>query len=183
MPTEAKDVHSESAAEKELKMKRLDSMSIAEKAMTQIEKGAFLTAKAENRLNTMTIGWATIGVVWSKPIFMVAVRNSRFTFGIMERAADFTVSIPKSGLKDELAFCGTQSGRTHDKYKECGLEPASAQKTLSPIIRIPGIHFECRIVFKAPMDPKYLAPEYQKLYPQKDYHTLYFGEIVECYEI
>lgn len=33
------------------------------------------------------------------------------------------------------------------------------------------------------MDPKYLAPEYQKLYPQKDYHTLYFGEIVECYEI
>jgi flavin reductase (DIM6/NTAB) family NADH-FMN oxidoreductase RutF len=164
-------------------MKRMDYMAVAEKAMTQIKKGAFLTVKAEARLNTMTIGWATVGVVWSKPIVMVAVRNSRHTFGIMENAVDFTISFPGDDLKNELMFCGTESGRTHDKFKECGLKPIQAQKTFSPIIQIPGIHFECKIVYKSTMDPSFLDAGYKYLYPQNDFHTLYFGEILECYEI
>lgn len=163
-------------------MYSVDYMAVAQRAMTQIKKGAFLTVKADNTLNTMTIGWANIGFVWSKPIFMVAVRNSRYTFGIIEKAADFTVSIPKTDMKEAIAFCGTQSGRTRDKFKECGLKPGQAQRTHSPIIETPGIHFECKIVFKSAMDPTFLDPEYEKLYPNKDYHTLYFGEILECYE-
>jgi flavin reductase (DIM6/NTAB) family NADH-FMN oxidoreductase RutF len=114
---------------------------------------------------------------------MVAVRNSRHTFGIIENAVDFTVSCPKDDMKDELMFCGTKSGRTYDKFKECGLKTGTAQKTTSPIIQIPGIHFECKIVYKAAMDPAFLEVEYQQLYPEKDFHTLYFGEIVDCYEI
>ena len=114
---------------------------------------------------------------------MVAVRNSRHTFGIIEKAVDFTVSCPKAEMKDELAFCGTQSGRTYDKFKECKLKTGTPQKTVSPIIQIPGIHFECKIVYKSPMDPALLDAEYQQLYPVKDFHTLYFGEIMECYTL
>jgi hypothetical protein len=33
------------------------------------------------------------------------------------------------------------------------------------------------------MDPANLDAEYMPLYPEKDFHTLYFGEIVDCYEI
>jgi hypothetical protein len=34
------------------------------------------------------------------------------------------------------------------------------------------------------MDPAFLNAGYNKaLYPEMDYHTLYFGEILECYEI
>jgi hypothetical protein len=34
------------------------------------------------------------------------------------------------------------------------------------------------------MNPVHLDKNLDKaLYPQKDYHTLYFGEIVACYEI
>jgi flavin reductase (DIM6/NTAB) family NADH-FMN oxidoreductase RutF len=164
-------------------MKRVDYMAVAEKAMAQISKGAFLTVKAGTQLNTMTIGWATFGIVWRKPIMMVAVRNSRHTFGIIEKAADFTASCPKDEMKDELAFCGTESGRTYDKFKECKLKTGTAQKTVSPIIQIPGIHFECKIVYKSPMDPAFLDAESLQLYPAKDFHTLYFGEIVDCYEI
>ena len=164
-------------------MNRVNYMAVAEKAITRIKKGAFLTVKAEAQLNTMTIGWATVGIVWSKPILMVAVRNSRHTFGIIENAADFTVSFPKDDMKDELMFCGTKSGRTYDKFKECGLKPGPAQKTLSPIIQMPGIHFECKIVYKSAMDPAFLDAECQQLYSKKDFHTLYFGEIVDCYEI
>jgi flavin reductase (DIM6/NTAB) family NADH-FMN oxidoreductase RutF len=165
-------------------MKKVDYMSVAEKAMHQIKKGAFLTVRAgSGALNTMTIGWASIGFVWRKPIFMVAVRNSRHTFGIIEKAADFTVSVPSKGMEEEVMFCGTKSGRDVDKFKACNLEVTDAQRTDSPIISVPGLHFECKIVFKAPMDPANLDAVYEKLYPEKDYHTLYFGEILDCYEI
>ena len=164
-------------------MKHLNYMAVANKIMTQIKKGAFLTVKAEAQLNTMTIGWATVGIVWSKPIMMVAVRDSRHTFGIIEKAADFTVTFPGDGMKKELMFCGTKSGRTYDKFKECSLQIGAAQKTLSPIIQVPGIHFECKIVYKSAMDPALLDAGYMSLYPENDFHTLYFGEILDCYEI
>jgi flavin reductase (DIM6/NTAB) family NADH-FMN oxidoreductase RutF len=114
---------------------------------------------------------------------MVMVRNSRHTFGIIEKAADFTVSVPSRDMKKEIAFCGTKSGRDMDKFRECQLTTANGTHVVSPIIQTPGIHFECRIVYKNAIDPAQLTRSYDPLYAEKDYHTLYFGEIVACYEI
>jgi flavin reductase (DIM6/NTAB) family NADH-FMN oxidoreductase RutF len=164
-------------------MKDLDYMDIAEDAIKKIKKGAFLTVQAGNRLNTMTIGWAAFGVVWQKPIMMVAVRSSRHTFGIIEAAEDFTVTVPKGGMDKEIAFCGTKSGRDVDKFKMCQLETSKGKKVASPIIKARGYQYECKIVYKSAMNPAYLNKNYDRsLYPQKDYHTLYFGEIMACYE-
>jgi len=165
-------------------MKRIDYMTVAQQAVTQIKNGAFLTVKSGEAINTMTIGWATIGYVWRKPIMMIAVRLSRHTFRIIEMAEDFTVSIPSSDMKKEIMFCGTKSGRDYNKFKECNLQTSNSQKVITPIIKVPGIHYECEIVYKSAMDPAYLNKNYDTaLYPQKDYHTLYFGEIVDCYEM
>lgn len=164
-------------------MRDVDVQAVYAGVMKQIQEGAFLTVKAGEALNTMTIGWATIGVAWRKPVMMVMVRNSRYTFRLMERAADFTVSVPGGDMKKAIAFCGTKSGRDVDKFKECGLQAAPGRRVASPILQIPGIHFECRIVYKSPIDPAHLTRDYDALYPAKDYHTLYFGEIQACYEI
>jgi flavin reductase (DIM6/NTAB) family NADH-FMN oxidoreductase RutF len=164
-------------------MKDLNYMSIFEDDLKRIRKGAFLTVKAGKALNTMTIGWATFGVIWQKPIMMVAVRSSRHTFGIIEAAEDFTVTVPTGDMNEEIAFCGTKSGRDVDKFKMCKLEILPGSKVVSPIIKTPGHHYECKIVFKSAMNPAYLNKDYDtSLYPQKDYHTLYFGEILACYE-
>jgi flavin reductase (DIM6/NTAB) family NADH-FMN oxidoreductase RutF len=157
-------------------------MAIAKAAMSQIERGAFLTVRADDRLNTMTIGWATIGFCWRKPVFMVAVRDSRHTFTIIEDAMDYTVSVPTGDMQEEIMYCGTKSGRDGNKFGACGLKTVPGQKVLSPVIAVPGLHFECRIIFKSVMDPAYLRADVVTLYPEKDYHTLYFGEIVACYE-
>ena len=90
-------------------MKDLNYMSIAEDAISKIKKGAFLTVKAADALNTMTIGWATFGFIWQKPVMMVAVRSTRHTFGIIEKALDFTVTIPSGDMGKTIAFCGTKS--------------------------------------------------------------------------
>jgi flavin reductase (DIM6/NTAB) family NADH-FMN oxidoreductase RutF len=164
-------------------MKDVNYMNVAEEAIKQIRKGAFLTVKVGDALNTMTIGWAMFGFIWQKPMMMVAVRSSRHTFGIMEKAKDFTVTVPTGGMADALVYCGTKSGRDVDKFKECKLEIAAGGKVASPIIKTQGIQYECKIVFKSAMDPAFLDAGYDKaLYPQKDYHTLYFGEIMACYE-
>ena len=164
-------------------MQELKSMDIAKEAMDIIKKGAFLTVKTGEEMNTMTIGWATIGHIWRKDVLMVAVRESRHTFGLIEKADDFTVSVPTSDNKKEILFCGTKSGRDFDKFKECDLKIVNSKHVESPIIDIPGYHFECKIVYKTAMDPKFLDSTYDdNLYSDKDYHTLYFGEIEACYK-
>jgi len=164
-------------------MKHVDYMMVAQNVMELIKKGVFLTVKSSAGLNTMTIGWATIGYIWRKPVMMVAVRTSRHTFSIIEKAKDFTVSIPTADMKKEIAFCGTKSGHDYEKFKECNLTTVVGQQVASPIIETPGFHFECKIVYKTAMDPGFIDETYQKsLYSDHDYHTLYFGEIVACYE-
>lgn len=39
------------------------------------KEGAFLTSKYNGKVNTMTIGWGSIGVIWRKPVFTVLVRQ------------------------------------------------------------------------------------------------------------
>ncbi|MGE5258358.1 MAG: flavin reductase family protein [Hyphomicrobiales bacterium] len=164
-------------------MRDVDFMSVYEKVMRQINEGAFLTVRAGDQVNTMTIGWATFGIAWRQPVMMVMVRNSRHTFGIIEKAADFTLSVPSGDMKKQIAFCGTKSGRDTDKFRECQLKTAKGRRVVSPIIETPGIHFECKLVYKNAIDPARLTRAYDHLYPERDYHTLYFGEILACYEI
>lgn len=167
-------------------MKIVNYLSIAEEVIQLIKsKGAFLLAKSKNdeKINVMTIGWASIGYMWSKPIMTVLVRKSRFTHHIIEKATSFTVSIPTDDLIEALNFCGTKSGRDFDKFKECKLSVIPAQKVDTPIIDISGFHYECKIVYKSGMNPDFLCKEYKEdVYADNDYHTFYFGEIVSCYK-
>lgn len=154
----------------------------ADQMMERIKKGAFLTVQADGKVNTMTIGWATIGFIWQRQVFMIAVRDSRHTFSLLEKTDNFTVTIPALGTQqDTLMTCGTKSGRDIDKFKECGLQQKTSQFVQSPILDIPGNHYECRIIYKSAMDSTFLNADLEKLYPKKDYHTLYFGEILACY--
>jgi flavin reductase (DIM6/NTAB) family NADH-FMN oxidoreductase RutF len=164
-------------------MRDVDYMSVAEDSINKIKAGAFLTVKSGKAMNTMTIGWATFGVIWRKPIMMVAVRSSRHTFGIIEAAKDFTVTVPAGDMHEETAFCGSNSGRNVDKFKKCNLETIDGRQVTSPVIQTQGRHYECKIIYKSAMDPAHFDKGYDpSLYPEKDYHTLYFGEIMACYE-
>lgn len=151
--------------------------------LKQLPEGALLTVKDGNCTNTMTIGWANFGVIWSRPIMMVAVRKSRYTHNLISKAKDFTVSFPiETDLSKELEYCGKHSGRDVDKVKECGLTYKESNKATSPIIKECDYHFECKILFSQPMDLNKLDSGIKnEYYADDDYHILYFGEIVDCY--
>ena len=153
--------------------------------LQNIKKGAFLTVKnRQGELNTMTIGWTMFGILWRKPILMVAVRPDRFTFNLIENADDFTVTFPDSDMHKQLNCCGIYSGRNVDKFKKCGLLTQAAQKVSSPIVLAKTArYYECQIVQTTAMDKTGLNQKYDRdVYQDKSYHTYYFGEIVACYE-
>ena len=154
-----------------------------EKVIPQLAKGAFLTVSDGEKINTMTIGWASIGIIWNKPAIMVMVRKSRHTYEIIDNAADFTISLPLDvDLHKALVYCGSYSGRDVDKIKESGLSTSKSLRVNSPIITQCDIHYECKIIHSQEMEPKNLQTNInERFYINEDYHMLYFGEIVQSY--
>jgi flavin reductase (DIM6/NTAB) family NADH-FMN oxidoreductase RutF len=131
--------------------------------------------------NAMAIGWGTVGIIWGKPIFMVMVRPSRYTHKLIEESRDFTVNIVPAKLKDVVQFCGTVSGRDHNKLEEKQLTVIPSLKVKTPIIGECILHYECQILYKNDLLPSELAQSINAmLYPKDDFHRLYFGEILAC---
>jgi flavin reductase (DIM6/NTAB) family NADH-FMN oxidoreductase RutF len=144
--------------------------------------GAFLTTAHDGVVNTMTISWGQIGIIWGKPIFTVVVRPQRYTYGLLSAAGEFTVSIPCTDMAEALAYCGSNSGRDGDKLAEAGLEAQPGRVLSTPVITGGGLHFECRVVHRQVFDSAQMEPGMAaSVYPTKDYHTQFFGEIVAYY--
>ena len=164
--------------------KNLSYEQYSQQFLTQLPKGAFLTVKEGYRLNNMNIGLCSIGYIWKKPILMVMVRYSRHTYDLIDKAPDFSVSLPLPGdLKKPLAIAGTKSGHDVDKFQAAEVTAQAARSIDSPVIQECGLIFECKTVFKQPMDPSQLDDVIRtSAYADDDFHVLYYGEIVACYE-
>lgn len=131
------------------------------------------------RPNVMTASWGAIGVFWGKPVFIAPIRKSRYTWGCIKRTGDFTLNVLPRKLADLATFCGTVSGRDHDKFAEARLTPAPSLKVKSPIIEECVLHYECRVVHANAVDPKALLKDIARThYRDLDYHTYFFGEVV-----
>lgn len=139
-------------------------------------------ADKSGKPNAMTIGWGTIGSIWSMPMWIVLVRPSRYTYELIERAGDFTVNVPPAGLEKACVHCGTVSGRDHDKFAELKLTAEPGRQVSAPVIAECVINYECRVVHKNDLDPSTLDAQIaQQAYPAGDYHRVYFGQILAAY--
>jgi len=164
-------------------MKKIKYNELSKEMLNQLEKGAFLTVKNDEKINSMTIGWGTIGYVWNKPIFTVLVRYSRYTHELLMNTNEFTVSVPmKNNLSKALGICGTQSGRDLNKIQAADLTLQESQTIDTPIIKECELHFECKIVHRQSMEPELFDKNLnKKKYPNNDYHVIYYGEILASY--
>jgi flavin reductase (DIM6/NTAB) family NADH-FMN oxidoreductase RutF len=143
--------------------------------------GGLLLASGETG-NPMTIGWGTIGIIWGRPMFVVLVRPSRYTFGLLEDCGEFVVDVPTQDLKKEVALCGSKSGRDIDKIEECGFTLEKSRNVAVPYIKQCPVHYECRVVHKNSVINADLAPEIvQQSYPSGDFHRVYYGQILGVY--
>ena len=67
--------------------------------------GILLTTKSGDKVNTMTIGWGTIGIEWGKPIFVGYVRESRYTREMLDQNGEFTMIADQEKVYREAQRC------------------------------------------------------------------------------
>ena len=141
-----------------------------------------VTTGADGKPNVMTIGWGTVGILWSKPVFVVLVRPSRYTYSRLEEVNEFTVNVPPEELVKAALHCGTCSGRDNDKFKDMGLTAISGKMVKAPIIEECVMHYECRVVHENDVIPEALQKTIIKdAYPQGNFHRIYAGQILATY--
>ncbi len=136
----------------------------------------------KGKSNVMTIGWGLIGVFWSTPVFMIAIRKSRYTYDLIEESGEFTVNVPKGDMRKIVEYCGEASGRDHDKIADCRLTLQKAKRIGVPVIKECNMHYECQVIQSLSISPRRVPPDVnESIYPKGNYHKLYFGKILEVY--
>ena len=154
---------------------RLDSLHIWDKQWFLLTCGDFKTGD----FNTMTVAWGSLGTMWHKPFAQIVVRPVRHTFTFLERYPTFTLSAFPKKHKKALGILGTKSGRDGDKITETGLTPVASTLVESPCFAEAELVVECRKIYWDDLEPsRFLDPAVEKEYPEKDYHRIYFGEIL-----
>ena len=171
--------------------KYIDLWEYAGQILEQVGTAALVTTKADGEVDTMTIGWGTLGVEWGKPLFTVFVRQSRHTKKLLDKNGEFTINVPLKGTdrKTILGFCGSKSGRDVDKIKEMDLHLEEPDVISVPGIKEFPVTLECKVVYKQDQDLSAIAEDKRLRYyapgtaNDGDYHTAYYGEVLAAYII
>lgn len=169
--------------------KIIDPFDYAGEFAKHMGRGILLTTKGEKGVNTMTVGWGTVGIEWGRPMFVAYVRESRYTRTILDGNPEFTVNCPVGEIdKSILGFCGTRSGRDVDKINELGLHLEEPMHISVPGIKELPLTLECKVVYRNPQPVDTIPQEIlDRYYPEKDgkrdFHYAYYGEIVSAYII
>jgi flavin reductase (DIM6/NTAB) family NADH-FMN oxidoreductase RutF len=130
--------------------------------------------------NTMTVAWGSLGLMWNKPFAQVVVRPTRYTYEFMEQYDTFTLCAFPLRYRKALQLLGSKSGRYGDKIAESGLHPIAAKKVAAPVFAEAELIFECCKIFWDDFKPDhFIDSSIQNNYPLKDYHRIYFGEIIQ----
>jgi flavin reductase (DIM6/NTAB) family NADH-FMN oxidoreductase RutF len=134
------------------------------------------------KFNAMTVGWGSIGYMWRRPFVQVVVRPVRYTYQFMEQYDTFTLCAFPKQQHAALQLLGNRSGRDGDKIAESGLTPIQSEKVAAPAFAEAELVIECRKIYWEDIDPThFLDPRIDDNYPRKDYHRIYFGEILAVF--
>lgn len=138
-----------------------------------------ISAKNENKVNTMTASWGGLGVIWNKNVATIYIRPQRYTKQFVDHQDTFTLTFFDETYKKELGYLGRVSGKDEDKI---------ANVNFHPIVDNHKVYFEecnmvlvCKKLYHAPICQEGFEDQslIEKNYPQNDFHEMYIGEIVE----
>ena len=161
-------------------MRKIDPKTLNQNVFSAIgEQWMLITAGTADRCNTMTASWGGLGVIWGAPAATCYIRPQRYTKEFVDQEEYFTLSFLGEESRKALQLCGSKSGRDTDKIKECGFTVQVADCG-APYFQEAQLVLVCRKRFVQPMAPENIPQEIKdRWYPEKDYHTMCIGEIIE----
>ena len=141
-----------------------------------------ITAKYNDKINTMTASWGGFGFMWGKNVSYVVIRPQRYTKEFIDNSDYFSLCFFTDEYKKTLSYLGTVSGRDENKIEKSDLN--IIQYNDIPIFKESNLAFVCKKLYR--QDLKYtsfIEKDIDNLwYKNKDYHTLYISEITNIFE-
>jgi len=116
---------------------------------------------SDGKPNIITLGMY-MPISNKPPLIVIGVSPRRYSHQLIMETAEFVVNVPTKDIVEQTVFCGTVSGRSHDKFKEAGLTPVPANIVKPPLIKECVSSLECKVT------AKYTCGD----------HTLFVGEVV-----
>ena len=75
----------------------------------------------------------------------ISIRPSRYSHEIINASKEFVINIPNEEMIDACGFCGNNSGRDFDKFKELSLTKEKGFIVSCPIIKEYPVNIECKV--------------------------------------
>lgn len=147
---------------------------------------ALTAGAAPEHFNSMTIAWGHLGTLWERgthanrlPTAIVYVRPSRYTRELLEQEPLFTLCHFPSAYRNVLGYLGSHSGKDGRKMEAAGLTPVFSDGTA--YFAEADLIFICRKLYCGALNEGGFADMalVDFNYPEKDFHTMYVGEIIK----
>lgn len=140
-----------------------------------------ITAKHNNKSNTMTASWGGFGVMWNKNVSFIVVRPQRYTKTFIDSSDNFSLCFFDEKYKNELTYLGTVSGKDEDKMSKTALTLSYYEDI--PYFEEANIIITCKKLFAQEFnDNSFIEKDLiEKNYPNNDYHTLYISEVEKIF--
>jgi flavin reductase (DIM6/NTAB) family NADH-FMN oxidoreductase RutF len=140
-----------------------------------------ITAKKDDKINTMTASWGGFGIMWNKKVAYTVMRPQRYTKEFVDGSDRFTLCFFGKEYKKTLSYLGSVSGRNDDKISKSNLTVNLVNDV--PYFEEADMVIVCRKLYTQDMKPEsFIIKDLDnEFYPKKDYHTLYLSEIERIY--
>ena len=166
--------------------KKIDIRDYAGEIIKAMRPGILLTTKVGGKVNSMTIGWGTLGIIWERPVFVAYVRQQRYSREMLDECREFTINVPVGDYRRKiLGICGSKSGRDTDKIEAAGLTPVEQEVISVPGIKELPLTLECRVLYRQEQESDQFNDEITRQFYTMETgdHICYYGEIVAAYII
>ncbi len=163
-----------------MSFKEIGAVELKDNAFKMIgQDWMLITAKKEDKVNTMTASWGGLGVMWGKNVAYAVIRPQRYTKEFVDNSQEFSLSFLGEEYRKVLTYLGTVSGRDEDKISKSELTVVEDNNI--PYFKEANTVLFCKNLFAQEIKPECLnnSEVDYKWYPEKDYHTLYIAEITK----
>ncbi len=95
--------------------------------------------------NIITIDWH-MPVSFKPPLYAISIGKARLSHEMLRKSECFVVNFMPYSLKDKVLFCGRNSGKLIDKFKETGFTKKEASTIDCSVIKQSLAHIECSVL-------------------------------------
>lgn len=140
---------------------------------------ALITAGNKEKVNTMTVNWGGMGVMWGKNVFFLFIRESRYTKEFIDQNSFLSVSFLGEDYREALNYCGSHSGRDEDKIAKAGLS-VGYKMGIPYIDEADAVVIGQKLSATKLTEDSFLTPDIaKKWYSEGDLHTMYILEVMD----